>query len=182
MKLAELKTVMPDVYDQLEGVRVILEVHYKDMQDLEFTVQRGKLYMLQCRVGKRSAAAAFKIAVNQATKGLMSVAAARRLVKKNCLPKKYAVAASRPVISKDDAIQRIQPADIERLFYPVLDPEVPADELSRCRLGEGIGAVPGAACGPPSAPRRGSDRDRSPARRSEAPSSTRPGRWVPRRC
>ncbi len=146
-KLAELKTLMPEVYEQLEAARAILEVHYRDMQDLEFTIERGKLYMLQCRVGKRSPVAAFKIAVDQATKGLMSPAAARRLVKKKYLPKKYAVAAAKPVITKDEAIQRIEPADIERLFYPVLDPDVKGDELERRWLGQGTGAVPGAACG-----------------------------------
>ena len=147
MKLAELKTLMPKVYEQLEAARAILEVHYRDMQDLEFTIERGKLYMLQCRVGKRSPVAAFKIAVDQATKGLMSPAAARRLVKKKYLPKKYAAAAAKPVITKDEAIQRIEPADIERLFYPVLDPDVKGDELERRWLGQGTGAVPGAACG-----------------------------------
>ncbi len=147
MKLAELKSLMPEVYKQLEAVRIILEVHYKDMQDLEFTVERGKLYMLQCRIGKRSPAAAFKIAVEQATKGLMTTAAVSRLLKKKYLPRKYATAASKPVITRDEAIQRIKPEDLERLFYPILDPQVSRDELARRRLGEGIGAVPGAACG-----------------------------------
>jgi pyruvate,orthophosphate dikinase len=147
MKLDELRKRMPEVYDQLEAVRVILEVHYKDMQDLEFTVERGKLYMLQCRAGKRSPAAAFKIAVDQATKGLVSSAAARRLVRKKYLPKAYATAATKPVISKDEAIQRIQAADIERLFYPIIDRHVPSVELEARTLGEGISAVPGAACG-----------------------------------
>jgi len=147
MKLSELKRLMPEAYEQLEAVRVILEVHYKDMQDLEFTIERGRLFMLQCRVGKRSPAAAFKIAVDQATNGVMSAAAVRKLVKKKQLPKRYAAAATKPVITRDEAIQRIQPADIERLFYPIMDPKVPQDELSRRRLGEGIGAVPGAACG-----------------------------------
>ncbi len=147
MKLSELKTLMPNVYDQLEAVRVMLEVHYHEMQDLEFTIERGTLYMLQCRAGKRSPRAAFKIAVDQATRGLLSRAAAKRLVRKKYLPRKYAASAARPVITRDDAILRIQAVDIERLFYPVLDPHVSADELSRRRLTEGIGAVPGAACG-----------------------------------
>ncbi|MFQ5494126.1 MAG: putative PEP-binding protein [Phycisphaerae bacterium] len=147
IKLDEFKKHMPAVYDQLEAVRVMLEVHYKEMQDLEFTVERGKLFMLQCRVGKRSPGAAFRIAVDQATRGLMTTAAARRLFKKGHLPKKYVAAASRPVITKDEAIQRIDAADVERLFYPVLNPTIAADELTNKRLGEGIGAVPGAACG-----------------------------------
>ena len=147
LKLAELQTLMPEVYDQLVAVRIILEVHYKDMQDLEFTFERGTLYMLQCRTGKRSPAAAFKIAVDQATKGLTTKRDAARLVKKKYLPAAYAAAASKPVITKDEAILRIGPNDIERLFYPVMDQDIPADERMNRRLGEGIGAVPGAACG-----------------------------------
>ncbi|MHC4695975.1 MAG: putative PEP-binding protein [Planctomycetota bacterium] len=147
LKLAELKTLMPDVYDQLEAVRVILEVHYKDMQDLEFTIERGRLYMLQCRTGKRSPQAAFRIAVEQATQGMISAANAQRLVKKKYLPRKYAMAATKPVITKREAVQRIQAADIERLFYPILDPNLDRTELAERKLAEGIGAVPGAACG-----------------------------------
>ncbi len=147
LKLAELMTLMPDVYDQLEAVRVILEVHYKDMQDLEFTIERGKLYMLQCRVGKRSPQAAFRIAVEQATQGMMPRADVQGLVKKKYLPRKYASAAVKPIITEEEAIQRIAAADIERLFYPVLDPGLDPQELAGRKLGEGIGAVPGAACG-----------------------------------
>jgi len=147
LKLDELKQRMPDCYQQLEAVRVMLELHYKDMQDLEFTIERGKLYMLQCRTGKRSPQAAFRIAVEQATKPLIGKALATKLVKKKYLPKKYASLATKPIITKDDAIERIKAADIERLFYPVLDPNVGADELASREVGEGIGAVPGAACG-----------------------------------
>ncbi len=147
LKLSDLETLMPEVFEQLEAVRVMLEVHYKDMQDLEFTIERGKLYMLQCRVGKRSPQAAFRIAVEQATKGLMGKAEASRLAKKGYLPKQYVAPASKPIISRDQAVGRVQAADVERLFYPVLDPDVPAAELAARRLGEGIGAVPGAACG-----------------------------------
>jgi len=147
MKLIELETLMPEVYDQLQAVRVMLEVHYKDMQDLEFTIEHGNLYMLQCRTGKRSPRAAFKIAVDQATKGMMSPAEARKLVKKKFLPAKYAAAAAKPIITKDEAIQRIEAADIERLFYPIISADVSALELDARRLGEGVGAVPGAACG-----------------------------------
>ncbi|MCH9033541.1 MAG: pyruvate, phosphate dikinase, partial [Planctomycetes bacterium] len=147
LRLAELKTLMPEAYEQLEAVRVILEVHYHEMQDLEFTIERGKLYMLQCRAGKRSPQAAFKIAVDQATRGLLTAGRAVELVKKRYLPKKFAVGATQPVISKDEAIQRIEAADIERLFYPVISSEVARSELETKKLGEGIGAVPGAACG-----------------------------------
>jgi pyruvate,orthophosphate dikinase len=147
LKLEELATRMPEVYDQLQAVRVMLEVHYKDMQDLEFTIERNQLYMLQCRAGKRSPGAAFRIAVDQASRGLLPAATARRLVKKKYLPKKYATPATKPVISKDEAIHRISPTDIERLFYPVLDPSIPREHYADRRIAEGIGAVPGAACG-----------------------------------
>ncbi len=147
LRLAELKRLMPEVYDQLEAVRVILELHYKDMQDLEFTIERGKLYILQTRTGKRSPVAAFKIAVDQASAGLIPASMARRLAGKKYLARKVAAAAVKPVITKEEAIQRIQAVDIERLFYPVVDPQVSAAELARREVGEGIGAVPGAACG-----------------------------------
>src|SRR3546814_5957190 len=65
-KLPAMEEVMPEVYQQLDDVRHVLEKHYKDMQDVEFTVQRGKLYMLQTRTGKRTAPAALKIAVDMA--------------------------------------------------------------------------------------------------------------------
>ena len=147
LRLAELEKLMPEIYDQLEAVRAILELHYKDMQDLEFTIERHKLYILQTRSGKRSPVAAFKIAVDQATTGLMPASLARRLAKKKYLPKKLAAAAVKPIITKEQAIQRVQAVDIERLFYPVVDPQVSASELARRKVGEGIGAVPGAACG-----------------------------------
>jgi pyruvate,orthophosphate dikinase len=147
VKLHELRTILPEVYAQLEAVRAMLEIHYQDMQDLEFTFERGKLYMLQCRTGKRSPTAAFRIAVEQATKPILSKSEVQRLVKKKYLPKAYAARAVKPVITKEQAIKRIKPEDIERLFYPVIDPKIPADELKSRRLGSGINAVPGAACG-----------------------------------
>ncbi len=147
LKLVALRDTHPDVYEQLCAVRVMLEVHYKDMQDLEFTVERGKLYMLQCRTGKRSPAATFKIAVDQATKPLATKAEADRFVKKGYLPKRYAVAARKPVVTKEEAIMRIGGADIERLFYPIIDPDFDAKALSKKKLGVGINAVPGAASG-----------------------------------
>ena len=147
LHLAELQSKMPQVYEQLEAVRAMLEIHYGDMQDLEFTVERGKLYMLQCRSGKRTPAAAFRIAVEQATQPLMGKAEAKARVKKGFLPKKYLEAASKPVISKDQAIARIAGEDIERLFSPVISARVSRDELTGRRLATGINAVPGAACG-----------------------------------
>jgi pyruvate, orthophosphate dikinase len=147
IKLNELGDKMPAIYDQLCAVRAMLEIHYGEMQDLEFTFERGKLYMLQCRTGKRTPAAAFRIAVEQATQPLMTAAEAKRLAKAGHLPQKYLAAASKPVIAKEQAILRIVREDIERLFYPVISPNVSRDELARHKLTEGINAVPGAACG-----------------------------------
>ena len=120
MHLDEMARRMPKVYKQLERVRRLLETHYRDMQDMEFTVEEGKLYMLQTRVGKRTPAAAFRMAVDMANEKL---------------------------ISKDEAIERIKAEDIERLFYPVVDPNVAKGDLDKRRLARGINAVPGAAVG-----------------------------------
>ncbi|MEP0848438.1 MAG: pyruvate, phosphate dikinase, partial [Phycisphaerae bacterium] len=147
LHLSELKKTWPEVYEQLDAVRSMLEIHYGDMQDLEFTVERGKLYMLQCRTGKRTPQAAFRIAVEQATRPLMDRAEAVRLVKRGYLPKKYLEPATMPVISKERALLRLGGVDIERLFYPVISSSVSRDELARRRLTTGINAVPGAACG-----------------------------------
>jgi len=120
MPLREMAKTMPKVYAQLEKVRVKLEKHYRDMQDMEFTVENGTLYMLQTRTGKRTPAAAFRIAVDMANEKL---------------------------ISKDEALLRIKPEDIERLFYPVIDSKVDKKSLSSKILATGINAVPGAAVG-----------------------------------
>lgn len=145
--LSELASKMPEAWDQLNAVRVLLETHYKEMQDLEFTVERGTLYMLQCRTGKRAPGAAFRIAVEQATKPLLTKAQAERLVKKKYLSRRDAKAATKPVITKDEAIMRMTTFDIERLFYPIINPSVSRDELAAKKLATGINAVPGAASG-----------------------------------
>ncbi len=148
LKLLTLHETMPKAYEQLCAVRAILESYYKEMQDLEFTIEDEKLYMLQCRTGKRSPAAAFAIAVDQATKPLLSRAHERDLVKKGYLPAKYAEAALKPVITKQQAINRISADDIERLFYPVIDThKTSPEQLKNAHLGSGINAVPGAAAG-----------------------------------
>ncbi len=147
VRLSELRNVMPESYEQLEAVRVMLELHYKEMQDIEFTIERNKLYMLQCRTGKRSPGAAFRIAVEQATKPTLDRRDVNRLVRKKYLSKRYAKLAAKPVITKDEAIARITDADIERLFYPVIDPDISSAELTANEMGTGINAVPGAACG-----------------------------------
>jgi pyruvate, orthophosphate dikinase len=120
LHLKELKNLMPKVYQQLERVREKLERHYTDMQDMEFTVEKGKLYMLQTRTGKRSPAATFQIAVDMANEKLITV---------------------------EEALERAKSEDIERLFYPVLDSKIPRSELASRKIAEGINAVPGAAVG-----------------------------------
>ena len=120
MHLSELKRLMPKVYGQLEKVRVLLEKHYRDMQDMEFTVEEGKLYMLQTRTGKRTPTATFRIAVDMVKEGL---------------------------IKKEEALERVTPEDIERLFYPVIDASVVRRDLLQRKLCVGINAVPGAAVG-----------------------------------
>src|ERR1700723_3366976 len=120
MQLKEMSKRMPKVYPQLERVRQTLEKHYRDMQDLEFTVENGKLYKLQTRTGKRSPSAAFQIAVDMVNEKLIKV---------------------------EEALERIKPEDVERLFYPVIDPKMSRTELSSRLLVTGNNAVPGAAVG-----------------------------------
>jgi len=91
-----MEEVMPEVFKQLDGVRRTLEKHYADMQDIEFTVQRGKLYMLQTRNGKRTAKAALKIAVDMVHEGL---------------------------IDRKEAVARIVPSSLDQLLHPTLDPK-----------------------------------------------------------
>lgn len=119
IKLSDFAKIDPKAYKELCDVRKTLEKHYKDMQDLEFTVEDRKLYMLQCRTGKRSPAAAFKIAVD--------------LVEEK-------------VISKETALSRIKTSDIEGIFYPAID-KSQVEKLKSSFIVEGIDAVPGAACG-----------------------------------
>jgi pyruvate,orthophosphate dikinase len=119
IKLSEFEKADPASYQQLVDVRRILEKHFKDMQDLEFTVEEGRLYMLQCRTGKRSPAAAFRIAVDMVAEKL---------------------------IRKEDAVLRIKDKDIEGIFYPIIDPDQ-KEEMKRNFLVSGIDAVPGAATG-----------------------------------
>ena len=121
MKLSELGKRLPAAYKQFCQVRKQLEQHYKEMQDLEFTIEDEKLYMLQCRTGKRLPAAAFKIAVDMVKEKL---------------------------ITKEQAISRITPEQIEGVFYPVIDiAKVGAAKLKELYIAKGIDAVPGAAAG-----------------------------------
>jgi pyruvate,orthophosphate dikinase len=102
--LPAMEEVMPAVFADLKEVRHKLEAHYRDMQDIEFTVQRGKLYMLQTRTGKRTAPAALKIAVDMVAAG---------------------------VIAKEEAIGRIEPGSLDQLLHPMLDPKAKPSVLAR---------------------------------------------------
>ena len=113
--LPAMEEVMPALYKELVETRHRLEKHYADMQDMEFTIQKGKLWMLQTRNGKRTAQAGFKIAVDMAREGL---------------------------IGEEEAVRRINPAQLDQLLHPTLDPKAPRTLLSR-----GLPASPGAASG-----------------------------------
>lgn len=110
-----MEKAMPEAYGELNKVRDVLEKHYKDMQDIEFTVQQNKLYMLQTRSGKRTAAASLRIAVEMAESGL---------------------------IDRDTAIMRVNPASLDQLLHPTLDPKATPKLFAK-----GLPASPGAASG-----------------------------------
>jgi len=112
-----LKEQMPQVYEELLEIRKTLESHYRDMQDIEFTIQEGKLYMLQTRTAKRTAAAAVRVAVDMVNEG---------------------------TITKEEAITRITPDQIDQLLHPTLDPQ---EEAKATLLTKGLPASPGAATG-----------------------------------
>jgi pyruvate, orthophosphate dikinase len=114
-KPLSMEEAMPEAYAELARVFDILERHYRDMQDIEFTVERGALWMLQTRSGKRTAKAALKIAVDMAAEGL---------------------------ITKDEAVCRVDPMALDQLLHPTLDPDAPRDVLTK-----GLPASPGAASG-----------------------------------
>ena len=113
--LASMEEVQPDVYKELVAIRNKLEAHYCDMQDMEFTVQQNRLWILQTRNGKRTAAAALKIACDLVREGL---------------------------IDKREAVRRIDPAQLDQLLHPTLDPSATRDVVGR-----GLPASPGAASG-----------------------------------
>ncbi len=114
-KPLSMEEAMPEAYAELAAVFRTLENHYRDMQDIEFTVERGKLWMLQTRSGKRTAKAALKIAVDMAAEGL---------------------------ITKEEAVLRVDPMALDQLLHPTLDPDAPRDVLTK-----GLPASPGAASG-----------------------------------
>ena len=110
-----LETMMPAAYAELKEIFATLETHYRDMQDVEFTIQAGKLWILQTRSGKRTTEAALRIAADMAEEGL---------------------------ISRDDAVLRVNPAALDQLLHPTLDPDATQDYVT-----SGLPASPGAAAG-----------------------------------
>lgn len=115
--IEKLKEDMPDVYEQFARTAQILEDHYCDMQDMEYTIERGKLYMLQTRNGKRTAAAALKIAVDLVNEGM---------------------------ISKHDAILKVEPSQLDAVLHPLFDAK---ELKKAKPIATGLPASPGAACG-----------------------------------
>jgi pyruvate,orthophosphate dikinase len=121
LKIAELAKAQPAIYNQFVEVAKGLERHYRDMQDLEFTVERGKLYMLQTRSGKRTARAAIKIAVDQVNEGL---------------------------IGKEEAVLRVTAEQVDVMLHPSFDPKAKDAAAARGdRLAKGLNASPGAGMG-----------------------------------
>ncbi|MBJ7409242.1 MAG: pyruvate, phosphate dikinase [Phenylobacterium sp.] len=110
-----MEEALPEVFAQFKDVVGKLETHYRDMQDIEFTVEQGRLYMLQTRNGKRTAKAALKVAVDLANEGL---------------------------ISKSEAVMRVEPGSLDQLLHPTIDPASPRDVIAT-----GLPASPGAATG-----------------------------------
>jgi len=115
LPIDQLEKEMPEVFQQLHTITKKLEQHYRDIQDFEFTIQEGKLYLLQTRNGKRTAQAAVRIAVEMVKEGL---------------------------ISEQEAILRVEPASLDQLLHPRLDPKVKVNVIAR-----GLSASPGAAVG-----------------------------------
>jgi pyruvate, orthophosphate dikinase len=114
-KINELAQLQPKAYEELSSYRKLLERHYRDVQDMEFTIEAGRLYMLQTRRGKRTAAAAVKAAFDMVREGL---------------------------ISKEEAVLRIEPAQVDQLLHPSFDPEAKKDVIAK-----GLPASPGAVTG-----------------------------------
>jgi pyruvate,orthophosphate dikinase len=113
--LSAMETRLPDAYAQLVDTMAQLEVHYRDVQDIEFTAEEGRLYLLQTRTAKRTAAAALKAAVDMVDEGL---------------------------ITREEAVARIDPAQLDQLLHPMIDPAADVEVVAR-----GLNASPGAASG-----------------------------------
>lgn len=115
--LLSLEKAMPELYKQLDGIRLKLEQHYKDMQDIEFTIEEDKLYMLQCRNGKRTGTAALNMAMDMLAEGL---------------------------IDEKTAALRVSPAQLDELLHPIINPSA---EKKASPFAKGLPAGPGGACG-----------------------------------
>ena len=113
--IAEMEAALPEAYHELVATMARLEAHYGDMQDIEFTVEQGRLYLLQTRTGKRTAQAAVRVACELVAEG---------------------------VITRDQAVQRIDPRQLDQLLHPTIDPDAPRDLLAT-----GLNASPGAGVG-----------------------------------
>ena len=117
MKITEMEVRFPEAFKQFKEVCAILENHYRDMQDMEFTVEHGKLYMLQTRNGKRTAQAALKIACDLVDEGMRT---------------------------EEEAVAMIEPRNLDTLLHPTFDPDAVKNATL---IGKALGAAPGAACG-----------------------------------
>ncbi|MGM9735570.1 MAG: pyruvate, phosphate dikinase [Candidatus Cryptobacteroides sp.] len=115
--LESLETAMPDVYKELDDIRLHLEDHFRDMQDIEFTIQDGKLWMLQCRIGKRTGIAALNMAMDMLEEGM---------------------------IDEKTAVMRVSPTQLDEILHPILDP---ASEKKASVVAQGLPASPGGAVG-----------------------------------
>ena len=115
--LQSLEEAMPEVYAELDGIRSHLEEHFHDMQDIEFTIQEGKLWMLQCRIGKRTGLAALQMAMDMVKEGM---------------------------IDEKTAVMRLSPSQLDEVLHPILDP---ASEKRAKVLAQGLPASPGGAVG-----------------------------------
>ncbi len=116
-EMVTLEKGMPHLYQQLHAYQTRLERHYRDMQDIEFTIEKGRLFMLQCRVGKRNGPAAVQMAVDMLKERL---------------------------ITKEEAVARVSPAQLGELLHPMIDPKV---EITHPVVGKGLPAGPGGATG-----------------------------------
>ena len=114
-EMPSLEAIMPEAFAEFVETANKLEKHYRDMQDLEFTIEKGKLWMLQTRAGKRTAKAALRTAVEMANEGL---------------------------ITKEEAILRVEPSSLDQLLHPTIDPSA-----EKTVIGNGLPASPGAATG-----------------------------------
>ena len=115
--LQSLEDAMPAVYKELDDIRVLLEKHFNDMQDIEFTIQEGKLWMLQCRIGKRTGLAALNMAMDMLEEGM---------------------------IDEKTAVMRVSPSQLDEILHPIIDP---AAEKNATAIAHGLPASPGGAVG-----------------------------------